>query len=75
MDNDPKADYGDHVMVLSNLYAYRQRPLPRFGKYSVDDKLVIIHKQLDELYGMVEVIKCALNDLWKIVDPSKSPTR
>ena len=75
MDADAIKEFSDQVAVLQNLHAYRQRPLPRFGKFDVDDKIANLQRQLDDIHNQIGVVSCALNELWKVIDPSKRVTR
>jgi len=75
MDSNTIKEFGDQVAVLQNLHAYRQRPLPKFGKFDIDDKLHNVQRQLDDIHNQIGVVQCALNELWKILEPAKAPIR
>ena len=75
MADDAIKEFSDQVSVLANLHAYRQRPLPRIGKFDTDDRLTNVQRQLDDIHNQIGVISCALNELWKVIEPSKRVTR
>ena len=75
MADDAIKEYSEQVTVLANLHAFRQRPLPKFGKFDNDDRLTNLQRQLDDIHNQIGVISCAFNEMWKIVEPSKAAIR
>jgi hypothetical protein len=75
MDHEAIKEFGNQTSVLANLHAFRQRPLPKFGRFDTDDRFVNLQQQLNDINDQIGVIACALNELWKVLEPSKKVTR
>lgn len=68
MDDHFKA-FGDSLAINRNLYALRtHRDKPPFNSQS--QRMNTLEMQVKETQNMIWVLQCALDELWKLLQPT-----